>query len=82
MKKICISLAFLLFSSNAFAACDVNVASADFAQFTQTLATENPTLFAESQADFQRLAQEINQLVQSNNIELVCQKYNEFMANF
>ncbi len=83
MKKLLLSLVVSAFLAvPAMAACDMQKATAEFAQFTQKLAQENPEKFASSQGEFQNLMTEINTLAQAGKMEDICKKYQEFQAKF
>ncbi len=83
MKKLFLSLFLTFFVySSAFAACDLQKASAEFVVFTQNLADSQSDVFVKAQDDLQKLAQEINQLASQGKVEEICKKYEDFMKKF
>ena len=85
MKKIIMTLAMsIFFATTASAACDMQKATTDFAQFTQKLAQENPEKFADpkTQSEFQALTTEVTQLAQEGKIDEICKKYEDFQKKF
>jgi len=83
MKKIILSIAMtLFFASSAFAACDVQKATADFAQFIQKAAQANPMKFAQAQGEYKTLMTEISTLTQAGKNDEICKKYEDFQKKF
>ncbi len=62
--------------------CDVYYETQEFVTFIQDKSQENPNKFAQKNKDFEKLAQEIEELTVKGDKQAICDKYREFKIKF